>query len=84
MKITVRAAMVAISIASISPAFAGDGDGQVANTYFTQLPGVIAQAPAPQAPSVATAQNGHVLTYAANSSRGTWLFPPHDGGGANS
>ena len=83
MKIMLRAALTALSIASIGPAFAEGGDGTIANTYFTQLPGVVAQAPV-ENPSIATAQNGHgVQTYVTHSNHGTWLFAPQDGGGAN-
>ena len=58
--------------------------GQVANTQFTSTPGFLAQAPAQNAPAVATAQNGQtVRTYVTQPSHGTWLFPPHDGGGNN-
>ena len=55
--------------------------GQVANTQFTSTPGFLAQAPAQNAPAVATAQNGQ--TVHTQPSHGTWLFPPHDGGGNN-
>ena len=80
MKIMLRAAIAALSIASIGPAFAGDGDVPQANTLFTELPGVIAQAPA-QNPSVATAQNGQaVRVYVSNANRGTWL---NQGGGSH-
>ena len=83
MKIMLRTALTALSIASISPAFAEGGDGTIPNTYFTQLPGVVAQAPV-QNPSVATAQNGQgVHAYVTNSNHGIWLFAPQDGGGAN-
>jgi hypothetical protein len=78
-----RAAIAALSIANISTAYASEG-GQVANTFFTSLPGVIAQAPVQNAPAVATARNGQaVQTYVTQSSHGTWLFPPHQGGGQN-
>jgi hypothetical protein len=79
-----RAAIAALSIASIGPAFAGDGDVPAANTFFTELPGVIAQAPV-QNPSVATAQSGqatHIL--ATQSNRGTWLYQGGSHEGANS
>ena len=32
----------------------------------------------------ATAQSGQVRVYGTQSSHGTWLFAPRDGGGANS
>jgi hypothetical protein len=85
MKIMLRAAMAALSIASIGPAFAGDGGGPTANTFFTELPGVVAQAPAQNAPAIATAQNGQAIrAYVTQSNRGTWLFPPNQNGGSNS
>jgi hypothetical protein len=77
-----RTAIAALSFASIGPAIAGEGDGPIANTFFSLLPGVIAQAPVPNAPAVATAQNGQTVhAYVANSNRGTWLSPPYQGGG---
>ncbi len=64
-------------------AYAGEGEGTVANTQFTQLPGVLAQVQ--NAPVVATAQNGQEAeVYVTQSNYGTWLFAPNDGGGANS
>jgi hypothetical protein len=85
MKTMFLAAAAALSL-SVGAAYVGDGDGAVANTYFTSLPGVIAQAPAQNAPAVATAKNGQqaVHTYATQSSHGTWLFAPNGNQGANS
>jgi hypothetical protein len=55
--------------------------GQNANTQFTQTPGFLAQAPEQKAPAVVTAQTGQaVRAYVTQSSHGTWLFPPHQGG----
>ena len=69
---------------SMGAAFADSEGGQEANTLFTEIPGVVAQAPVQNAPSVATAQHGQpVQVYATQSSHGTWLFAPQDGGGAN-
>ncbi len=86
MKIMLRAALAALSIANIGSAYASDSEGgQIANARFTEIPGFVAQAPAQNAPAVVTAQNGQrVQTYVAQSSHGTWLFPPHEGGGADS
>ena len=82
MKTMLRAALVAISIGSISPAFAESEGGAVANSYFTSLPGVVSQAPVQRVPSAATAQSGQaVQTWVTQSSHGTWLFPPHTGNG---
>jgi hypothetical protein len=70
-----------LSIASIDAAYADSEGGQNANTQFTQTPGFLVQAPAQNAPVVATAQNGQaVRAYVTQSSQGTWLFPPHQGG----
>ena len=65
-------------------AYAAEG-GTVANTEFTEIPGVVAQAPVQHPPVVATAKLGQPTSvYMTNSRLGTWLFPPQDGGGANS
>jgi len=69
---TIRVAIAALSIASIAPAFAGEGEGAV-------------QEPAQNATTVmaAPAPTGHVA-YVTQSNHGTWLFAHHDGGaGAN-
>jgi hypothetical protein len=77
MKIMLRAAMAAISIATIGSAYAGEGEGTAANTLFTEIPGVVAQAPVQNAPLVATAQDGRVMqTDVSGSNRTTWVFPP--------
>jgi hypothetical protein len=84
MKIMLRAALAAASIASIGSAYAGEGEGTAVNTQFTSIPGVVAQAPAQNAP-VATARNGQSMqVYGTRSSQGTWLFPPNGNAGANS
>jgi hypothetical protein len=84
MKIILRAAIAALGIASIGPAFAGEIEGIQPDTFFTQLPGVIAMAPV-QDPSVATAQSGQAAhIYATQSSRGTWLYQGGSHEGANS
>jgi hypothetical protein len=73
------AATAALSL-GIGSAYASEG-GQVANTFFTSLPGVIAQAPVQNAPAVATAQNGQaVRAYVTQSSHGTWLYQGSHGG----
>ena len=45
MKLLLRTALLAASIGSIGTAYADGGDGPAPNTYFTELPGVLAQAP---------------------------------------
>jgi hypothetical protein len=87
MKIMLRAAIAAISIGTIGSAYAyaGEGEGTAANTLFTEIPGVVAQAPVQNAPLVATAQNGQAThAYVTRSSRGTWLFTPNQTGGGAS
>lgn len=61
----------------IGAAHAGDGDGPTANSFFTQLPGVIAQAPVRQVPSaVARNQNGAATaTFATRYSSAISIFP---------
>jgi hypothetical protein len=65
-------------------AFAGEG-GVEPNTFFTQLPGVIAQAPVQQ--QTAIAQNrvagSPSAAFVTSNQRGTWLFPPNANEGAN-
>jgi hypothetical protein len=51
MKYTLRAAIAALSIGSIPPAMAGEGASNP-NTVFTEIPGVIAHAPAQTAPGL--------------------------------
>ena len=60
-------AAAALSL-GVGSAYAGDGDGPVANTQFTELPRVVAQAPVQNAPAVATARNGQAIgTYVTHS-----------------
>lgn len=82
---TMMLAAAAVLTLGMGAAFAGEGGGLNADTQFTQIPGVIAQAPVQQVPAVAMAQNRQpVQVYGAQSSHGTWLFAPRDVGGANS
>ena len=73
MSFMLRAALAAASIASIPPAIADEG-GPNPNTFFTQLPGVIAQAPAQNVPSIDTAPRW--LAQQADTGHSPWLFPP--------
>jgi hypothetical protein len=81
MKTMLRAALIAISIGSVSPAFAESEGGTVANSYFTSLPGVVSQAPEQNASAISGQSGQSVGAYVTNSSHGTWLFPPHTGNG---
>ena len=55
MRAMITAALAAMGLTS-GIAYAGDGDAPAANTLFTQIPGVVAQAPAGKLPSTGTAQ----------------------------
>ena len=92
MKTMLLAAAAALSL-GVGSAYAGDGEGPAANTRFTELPGVVAQAQVPNAPVYAQnpqaqtqqAQNGQAVhTYVTQSSHGTWLFAPNSNQGSNS
>jgi hypothetical protein len=84
MKSMFLAAAAVLSL-GIGSAYAGDGDGPVADTYFTELPGVVAQPAVQQAPrAVATNANGASANlFATRHSTGTWLFPPDMNGGGD-
>ena len=93
MKTMLLAAAAGLSLVASTAAYADGGDGPAANTFFTQLPGVVAQADVPNASAYAQnrpvptqqAQNGSgVHAYATQSSRGTWLFQANPNQGANS
>ncbi len=84
MKTMILATAAAMTLAT-GVAYAGEGEGIIANTQFTQIPGVIDQAAPQNAPSVATAQNGQkVQVYVTRSNSGTWLFTPNQNAGSNS
>jgi len=72
MKTMLLAAATALSLGTIGSAYADGGEGVVANTRFTQIPGAVATAPVHNVPPVATAQNGQ----AVQSNNRTWIFPP--------
>jgi hypothetical protein len=93
MRTMLLAAAVGLSIAASTAAYADDGDGPAANTLFTGLPGVVAQADVPNASAYAQnrqvqpqqGQNGQdVRVYVSRSNQGTWLFAPNGNQGANS
>lgn len=85
---TMILATVAVLGLGIGSAFAGDAGAPNPNTFFTQLPGVIAQAQVQQAPT-AVARNqstGKPTAAFVTTSRGsgTWLFAPNPNQGSNS
>ena len=93
MKTMLLAAAAALSL-GVGSAYADGGDGPAANTFFTELPGVVAQAQVPNAPVYAQngptkqAESGQAAhgygVYSTQSSHGTWLFPPNANQGGNS
>ena len=70
---TMLIAAVAVMGLTSGVAYAGDGDPPAANTLFTQIPGVVAQAPAGNVPSIDTAQQTGPKN---RSSHNPWLSPP--------
>ena len=93
MRTMLLAAAAGLSLAASTVAYAGDGEGPAANTLFTNIPGVVAQADVPNATAYAQnrqvqpqqAQNGQgVHVYVSRSNQGTWLFAPNGNQGANS
>ena len=86
MRTLLSAAIAALSVASISPAIAGEGEGTIANTQFTELVGVVAKEPVASASQMAVAQKRNSTNdYATQSNGVVSLFPPYDGndGGGN-
>ena len=73
MRAMITAALAAMGLTS-GIAYAGDGDAPAANTLFTQIPGVVAQAPAGKLPSTGTAQQ--TGPSGNRPSRSPWLSPP--------
>jgi hypothetical protein len=73
MKFAIRAALAALSIGSIPPAFAEES-GSNPNASLIERPGIVAEAPAQNAP--AGTQRGSELQGHTQSSRSPWLFPP--------
>ena len=78
MKIMILATAAVFSL-GVGSAYADSEGISTADTQFTQIPGVMAQAPAQTAaPPVATAQNGRAVQVAAKDTRsqglGTWLL----------
>ena len=61
MRILLRVALASASIASIGPAYAGEGEAAAVNPLSTSLPGVVAQPPARTTPAVAIGRNGQSI-----------------------
>jgi hypothetical protein len=83
---TLFLAAVAVFALGAGAAYA-DGSssgGPVPNTFFNQLPGVIAQPPAQRVPSAEARNRDMTYVYATRSERqGTWLQSNPNEGGAN-
>lgn len=75
MKIMIRAAMVALSLAGIGTAYAGDGGDPVPNTQFTEIPGVLAQVQVQSNQAVAAAQNHSGTATYVTQQHTSWVFP---------
>lgn len=81
---TMLLAVTAVFSLGVGAAFAESEGGPAANTRFTEMRGVVAEAPAQHAPAAAMAQNGpSVQAYATQTGGGAWLFAPNGNEGAN-
>jgi hypothetical protein len=80
--ILATAAVLALGAGS---AYADSEGGTVANSWFTNLPGVVAQAPVQQQVPSAVARNqaggAPTAAFVTSHSSGTWLFQPYQGNG---
>ena len=79
--ILATAAVLALGAGS---AYADSEGGTVANPWFTNLPGVVAQAPVQRrCPAVARNQaiGAPTAAFVTSHSSGTWLFQPYQGNG---
>ena len=92
MRTMLLAAAAGLSLAASAAAYADGGDGPVANSFFTELPGIVAPADVPHRPMPRTGRRSPkrrrmgrgVPVYATQSSRGTWLYQTDPNQGANS
>ena len=85
---TIILATAAVLALGAGSAFAGEGEGTEPNTRFTELPGVVAQAPvqqhAPSAYARTQPSGAPTSAFVTHSHSGTWLFPPNGNQGSNS
>ncbi|HEY7579073.1 MAG TPA: hypothetical protein VH855_15890 [Acetobacteraceae bacterium] len=74
-----------MTLSAFGVAYAGEGEGSVPNTRFTQFPGVMAQPPTQTVlPAAAAANAPATQAYVTRSYQGTWLFRANEtGGGPN-
>ncbi len=84
MKTMLFAVGTVMSLSAFGVAYAGEGEAVGVNSQFTQVVGVVAQAPAQNARPVAVPGTAPSPQYFfARSRRGTWLFPANEMGGGN-
>src|ERR1700754_1456594 len=78
MRTMLLAAAAGLSLAASTAAYADSGDGPAANTLFTELPGVVAQADVPNASDYAQTRQiqPQQAQNAPKPSHSQWLFPP--------
>jgi hypothetical protein len=78
MKTMILAATATLTL-GFGSAYADSSGGQTPNTFFTQLPGMMAKPATGSAPTATTTQTSSgrpVQLYASQSSPGTWLYQP--------
>jgi hypothetical protein len=76
---------VMMSLSVFGVAYADQGEGVVPNTRFTELPGVVGEAPAVDPSAAMMGNTPSTGSYVTRSHPGTWVFPPNEtGGGPNS
>ena len=80
---TMMLAAAAVLALGVGAAFAGEGEGEgtIPNTFFTQLPGVAAQAPSQRATVARNRGGAPTAAFVTSHSSGTWLFQPYQGNG---
>jgi hypothetical protein len=80
MKAPLLIAFTILGVVGIGSAYAGDGGGPAADTYFTELPGVVAHPPG-QVPDYSGLPHGQATQGYAN--RFPWLPAPAGRNGVN-
>jgi hypothetical protein len=80
MKTMLLAAAAALTL-GIGSAYAGDGEGPIPNTQFTETPNVIAQAQVPNAPAVAANQGGSGTALFVTHQQPVFPWNPNEGVG---
>jgi hypothetical protein len=81
MKLNFCAALLALSIGSIGIAWAGEGEAPIANSSFTVLPGVIAEAAVQNGQAVATTSSGTMVYTTQQRTDSAFPWNPNQGVG---